>query len=172
MQTPPQKLSVCAQQVRDYAPDRFLHALFVKPEARELVFALYALEAEVAHVRKAVTEEMIAYIRFAWWMEALEGLYEGKTRSHPVLTCLLPIVREYDLPGEHMLGLVEDFRESFPDSPPQASARTDRLVQAVLERASPSSIRRWQKAGAIIARHRERFGARARGWLALKLLLA
>lgn len=161
-----------AQQLREHNKDRFLQTLYVPPSARAGLSALYALEMELSHVHGAVREEMIGHIRYAWWQEAIEGLYAGKpARGHPVLEELKPLVSNGQLPQAEVLALVTAFRESFPEVPPNAAALTDEAAQALLAQLALTSIAKWKKAGKIIACHRQKHPRGAYGRLALRLLL-
>jgi len=166
----PDSLSLNARYVHGHARDRFLHALFVRPQAREAVFTLYALEAELAHVHTAVSEEMIAYIRFAWWYEALEALYNRQVRrGQPVIEALALLVEAGHLPQLLLLAIVEDYRYAYPELPASGPQHVDVAVAALLEALSPESITAWRKAGKRIAAHRARYGTKANAWLVLKL---
>jgi len=83
-----ERLSYCGEQVRRGDHDRFLTALFAPAAARESLLALYAFNLEVARVRETVSEPMLGQIRLQWWREAIDGLYAGRVREHPVVTAL------------------------------------------------------------------------------------
>jgi len=83
-----ERLSYCAAEVRRADYDRFLAALFAPAGAREGLFALYAFNHEVAKVRETVSEPMLGQIRLQWWREAIDGLYAGKVRQHPVVEAM------------------------------------------------------------------------------------
>lgn len=82
----------CAQAVRDGDHDRYLTALYAQARARPWLFALYAFNLELAHVRAAVTEPLLGEIRLAWWRETIDGLYAGTPRAHPVARALAAAV--------------------------------------------------------------------------------
>ena len=97
-------LSYCASQVREHDPDRFLTCLFAPVERREALFALYALNYELAKTREVVRETMMGRIRLQWWREAIEGLYAGEVREHQVLTALAKVLPQaIDMPLVHRL---------------------------------------------------------------------
>jgi NADH dehydrogenase [ubiquinone] 1 alpha subcomplex assembly factor 6 len=78
-------LSSLARTVRDGDYDRFLTTLFAPPAKREPLFALIALNLEIARIRDAVREPMLGQIRLQWWREALAEAAAGKPRRHDVL---------------------------------------------------------------------------------------
>ena len=70
--------SYCAELVRRLDYDRFLCALFAPAGRRETLFALYALNAELARIRESVTEPLLGAIRLQWWRERIDALFEEK----------------------------------------------------------------------------------------------
>jgi len=85
-------LSASAAAVRHGDRDRFLTALFAPAARRERLFALYAFNLEIAKVRETVSEPMLGQIRLQWWREAIDGLYAGRVRAHPVVTALAALI--------------------------------------------------------------------------------
>ena len=90
-------MSHCAAQVRRHDHDRYLTTLFVPAARREAVFALYALNIEVARTRETVSEPLLGEIRLTWWREAIDELGRGIVREHPVLQALATPLREHAL---------------------------------------------------------------------------
>ena len=166
-------LSICADQLREHSRDRFLLTLFVPARAREELTALYALEMELDHVQGAVREEMIGHIRYAWWQEAIEGLYDGKpARGHPVLEALKPMIEQGHLPKAEVLALVDIYRANLPQLPPDSAARTDHIADKLMDVLAPEKKKAWRRAMGIIERHRKRHPSGANGRLALALFMA
>lgn len=81
--------------------ERYACALLAPAERQKGVIALLAWNSEIAHVGENVTEEMLGFIRFAWWREGLEALYEGlPPRPHGAVTLLAETIRQYHLPQQ------------------------------------------------------------------------
>jgi phytoene/squalene synthetase len=153
--------SYLLQMVRNHRRDRFLRSLFLPHDLREKVLAIYALDAELAHVRAHVSEEMLGHIRYAWWEESLVAINEGKKpREHPVLIA----IAEHKIDA---LALAQKHRATYPE--PLAEDIAGAMAEKLVPQESQAA---WNKAGNIIEKHRERFGAKKNGWLAFKLLLA
>jgi hypothetical protein len=166
-------LPYCALQVYEADRERFMLGLFVPEAQRPSLFALYALNVELMRVRSNVSEEMIGHIRYAWWYEKLEALYEGQQLpGHPVLEELSPLIAAGYLPKPQLLALAETYRAHFPEAPHDALARLDALSLTLLRHICPQAEEAWAKANNIIRRHYERYGIGRRGWLAGRLLLA
>ncbi len=160
-------LDYCADLTRERHRDRFLQGLFVPKEKREALMALYALDAELQHIHHKVSEEMIGHIRYAWWKEALEEISAGKPpRAHPVVEALAEV--KENLPWNMLTSLVENYQEQFPKSPQDSDAWLDKVAASILSESGQG----WHTAGAIIDRHRARFGADKNSRLYLKLLWA
>ena len=75
----------CHDAVRRGDRDRFLCSLFAAPVNRPPLWALYALNLELAHIREAVTDPLPGQIRLQWWREAISAAYTGTARAHPVV---------------------------------------------------------------------------------------
>ncbi len=74
--------------VRERDLDRYLATLYAAPAARPGLFALHALDLELAGVARSTTEPMLGQIRLAWWREQLEALDAGARPAQPVLAAL------------------------------------------------------------------------------------
>ena len=160
-------LSYAAKEVYAHDSARYLLSLFVAEPAREKLLTLYALNSELAGIHRAVREEMIGHIRYAWWQEIIEGLYDGTVRAgHPISEALAPIIVSGILPQAELMKLVEAYRSTYPQMP-DVNAIIENLSLILLRALKPESIPAFQKASNIIARHK---GGKA--WLSLKLLLA
>jgi phytoene synthase len=97
---------------RAHDPDRFLCALFAPAERREALFALIALNHELARAREATTNPMAALIRLQWWRDAVEEARAGRpARRHEVAGPLHGAITAGQLDPDALLDLV-DAREA------------------------------------------------------------
>ena len=160
------KLSYPAETVYTHSRDLFLRGLFVPEAQREKLLALYALDAELAHVHRAVREETIGHIRYAWWEESLQAIMDGKPpREHPVIQAL---------PKEYMneaMALAQLYRAHYPVQP-DSGALIEEISLKWIRENCPEAEAGWKKAHGIITAHRKKFGTRANGWLKIKLMVA
>ncbi|HEY1706859.1 MAG TPA: phytoene/squalene synthase family protein [Rhizomicrobium sp.] len=90
--------AACAAAIRNYDPDRYFSALFAPADKRGFLFALYALNHELARVAETVREPMMGEIRLQWWRDTLEGARAGTPRKHDVAEALAETLRAVDLP--------------------------------------------------------------------------
>ncbi len=104
------KLSPLGQLVRRHDPDRFLTALFAPAERRETLFALYALNHELARAWEVASQPTLALIRLQWWREVVEGA----DRRHEVATPLMAEIAAGRLDRADALALIEG-RERVAD---------------------------------------------------------
>ena len=138
-------LSYCADQVRRHDHDRYLTTLFVPAARRAAVFALYALNLEVARTRETVSEPLLGEIRLTWWREAINEISRGIVREHPVVQALATPLREHALTPALFDRMIEARRFDLADEPPatlrqledyaaETTATLMALVQHVLGR--------------------------------------
>lgn len=164
-------LPYCAKLVYDHDRDRFLHSLFVPERQRAALHALLALNVELMQVRQHISEEMIGHIRYAWWYEKTEALFDGQaTHGHPVFEALAPLIAQNLLPKPQTMALVETYRAHFPDAPHDAGERLHQLGLHLLKHVSPEAENRWLKAHHAIQAHRQRHPHGKNAKLAFKLL--
>lgn len=78
----------CAALVRDRDRDRWLATLYAPAAVRPALFALHALDLELAQVVATTTEAMLGEIRLAWWRESLTKLDTAPPPAQPVLAAL------------------------------------------------------------------------------------
>lgn len=99
--------AACGAMVRARDADRYFAALFAPKETRGALFALYALNYELAHVGESVREPMVGDIRMQWWRETLESARDGHPRAHVVAHALAAAMAAQDLPGDLFERMIE-----------------------------------------------------------------
>lgn len=87
-------------RIRRDDPDRWLASRFAADaQARADLMTLYAFNDELARVAPAVSNPMLGEIRFAWWNEAVDEIYQGRpVRRHPVTQALAELTVRRSLP--------------------------------------------------------------------------
>ena len=80
--------------------------LFLPPEKRRAITALYAFCREVDDVVDEVQESSVARMKLVWWRNQIEMLYNGKA-EHPVMQALAPHVQPFGLNADHLYAIVE-----------------------------------------------------------------
>jgi NADH dehydrogenase [ubiquinone] 1 alpha subcomplex assembly factor 6 len=75
--------------VRSQDRARYLTTLYAPQILRPKLWALHAFNIELARVREQVSEPVLGEIRLAWWRGAVDGVYGGVARAHPVIAAML-----------------------------------------------------------------------------------
>jgi len=146
--------------VRQSDPDRFLCALFAPAEKRPALFALIALNHELARAREAAKTPMLALIRLQWWRDAITEAAEGKPpRRHEVAAPLHAAITAGALDAGELAPLadareIETEEEGMPgraafDSYLRGSAGGFAVAAGRLLGAPPALLPALQSAGAL-----------------------
>jgi phytoene synthase len=80
--------------------------LFLPPERRAAITALYAFCREVDDVVDETPDPQIAATKLAWWRTELDRMY-AESPQHPVTQALLPAVKRFNLPKEHLQEIID-----------------------------------------------------------------
>ena len=110
-------VSYCAELVRSADRDRFIATLFAPAPNRDALYALYAFNVELAHVRDRAREAAAGEIRLQWWREILQGERRSEAMASPVAASLLNAIEVHRLPVDALLALVEARRFDLYDEP-------------------------------------------------------
>lgn len=96
----------CQEKTAQSGSSFYYSFLFLPPEQRAAITALYAYCREVDDVVDECSEPALARTKLAWWREELGRLYEGAPR-HPVTRALAPAVERFDLPREQLEEIID-----------------------------------------------------------------
>src|SRR5947199_5129239 len=107
----------CEALVRVADKDRFLASLFAPADTRGPLFALYAVNHEIASIRERAREPMPGEIRLQWWRDALNGERAGEAAANPVAAALLDTIAHFSLPVAPLLDLIEAHSFDLYDDP-------------------------------------------------------
>jgi len=80
--------------------------LFLPPEQRQAITALYAFCREVDDVVDECSEPHIARIKLQWWRDSTRELFNG-VAQHPVQSALLKPIQTFHLPLELFLEIID-----------------------------------------------------------------
>lgn len=89
--------------------------LFLPPERRRAITALYAYCREVDDVVDECTDPSLARIKLAWWREQIAAMYEGRA-EHPVTQALAPHIHVYGLEKDKLLAVVDGMEMDLDQS--------------------------------------------------------
>lgn len=80
--------------------------MFLPPDKRRAITALYAFCREVDDVVDENSDENVARTMLSWWRSEITAVYTG-TPQHPVTRALVPLVKQYKLPQEHFYAIID-----------------------------------------------------------------
>jgi phytoene synthase len=89
----------CQQKTAASGSSFYYSLLFLPPEQRRAITALYAFCREVDDIVDEVTDPAVARAKLLWWHEEVERMIAG-TAQHPVGRALAPALKRYALPRE------------------------------------------------------------------------
>ena len=96
----------CQQKTAQSGSSFYYSFLFLPPERRRAITALYAFCREVDDTVDECTDVSLARIKLAWWRKEIATMFSGAP-THPVTTALLPHVKPYALDEKHLLAIVD-----------------------------------------------------------------
>ena len=80
--------------------------LFLRPDKRRAITALYAFCREVDDVVDECSDANVARTTLNWWRGQVTEIYSGKPQ-HPVALALVPVVKQFNLAQEHLLEIID-----------------------------------------------------------------
>ena len=130
-ETPPNgDYAYCEGLLRRDDKDRWLASLFVPPERRRHIHALYAFSLEAARVHEIVSEPLLGEIRLQWWRDALDGTNAGEVKANPVAAALLDTIVRFDLPEAPLLELISARGHDLYGEPIESIGALDSYTEA------------------------------------------
>jgi 15-cis-phytoene synthase len=128
MSTETDSAAFCAEQVRSHDFERYASTLFVSPEKRRALLALYAFNVEISRVREQVSQPLPGEIRLQWWTDMLAGAGHGGIEGNPVAAELLLAIRSYGLPIEPLSRLIDEHQFDLYNDPMPSMAALEAYV--------------------------------------------
>ncbi len=96
----------CQQKAAKSGSSFYYSFLFLPPERRRAITALYAFCREVDDTVDDCTDSTVARTRLAWWRKEVQSMLEGNP-SHPVTQALQPHLKPFDLDGKHLQAIID-----------------------------------------------------------------
>lgn len=79
---------------------------FLPADKRRAITALYAFCREVDDVVDECSDAGVARTALIWWRAQVADIYSGRPQ-HPVAIALVPVVKQYNLPQEQLLEIID-----------------------------------------------------------------
>jgi phytoene synthase len=86
----------CQQKTAQSGSSFYYSFLFLPPQRRRAITALYAFCREVDDVVDEVRDPAVARTKLAWWRREIQSVFGGAPQ-HPVAQALVPVVRDHAL---------------------------------------------------------------------------
>ncbi len=96
----------CQQKAAASGSSFYYSFLFLPPERRRAITALYAFCREVDDAVDEASDAQRAAVKLAWWRAEVANLCAGKPQ-HPVSRALLPFLEKYSISGEKLLEIID-----------------------------------------------------------------
>ncbi|WP_296949699.1 presqualene diphosphate synthase HpnD [uncultured Massilia sp.] len=105
----------CQQKTVQSGSSFYYSFLFLPPERRRAITALYAFCREVDDTVDETSDGAVARIKLAWWRTELAAMVKGAP-THPVTQALLPHLQAYDLKEAHLQAIVDGMEMDLDQS--------------------------------------------------------
>ncbi|MGF6274910.1 phytoene synthase [Massilia sp. UYP11] len=105
----------CQQKTVQSGSSFYYSFLFLPPERRRAITALYAFCREVDDTVDEATDGSVARIKLAWWRTEVSKMYSG-VPTHPVMLALQPHIATYQLEEKHLQAIVDGMEMDLDQS--------------------------------------------------------
>lgn len=105
----------CQQKAAQSGSSFYYSFLFLEPQRRRAITALYAFCREVDDVVDECADPQIAAAKLAWWRVEVGRIYGGQP-EHPVGRALQPNVVQFRLPQELLLEIIDGMQMDLQQS--------------------------------------------------------
>jgi phytoene synthase len=127
-ETPIDSAGFCADLVRSHDFARYAATLFMPAIPRRALLAVYAFNTEISRVREQVSQPLPGEMRLQWWTDMLAGSGHGGIEGNPVAAELLLAIRDFRLPAEPLLRLIEEHQFDLYNDPMPSMAALEGYV--------------------------------------------
>jgi phytoene synthase len=107
----------CQQKTAQSGSSFYYSFLFLPPERRRAITALYAFCREVDDTVDETIDGSVARIKLAWWRNEVAAMYDpAGVPTHPVMLALRPHLAVYDLQQAHLQAIVDGMEMDLDQS--------------------------------------------------------
>lgn len=105
----------CQQKAAQSGSSFYYSFLFLPPERRRAITALYAFCREVDDTVDECTDTGVARTKLDWWRKEVGNMFAGHP-NHPVTKALQPHLSIYSLDAKHLLAIIEGMQMDLDQS--------------------------------------------------------
>ena len=105
----------CQQKAAASGSSFYYSFLFLPPEKRRAIMALYAFCREVDDVVDEIDDIQVAQTKLDWWRKETLQIHGGSP-THPVTLALAEVVKTINLPAEQLLEIIEGMQMDLQQS--------------------------------------------------------
>ena len=105
----------CQQKAAQSGSSFYYAFLFLPPERRRAITALYAFCREVDDVVDECEDTQIAATKLAWWRAEIDNLYAGRPQ-HPVTRALEPLAPTYAISAQRLNEIIDGMQMDLEQS--------------------------------------------------------
>ncbi|MGJ7916746.1 presqualene diphosphate synthase HpnD [Massilia sp. LXY-6] len=105
----------CQQKTVQSGSSFYYSFLFLPPERRRAITALYAFCREVDDTVDETSDQSVARIKLAWWRTEVSAMVKGSP-THPVTQALQPHLAAYDLQEQHLQAIIDGMEMDLDQS--------------------------------------------------------
>lgn len=96
----------CQQKAAQSGSSFYYSFLFLAPDRRRAITALYAFCREVDDTVDECTDVSVARIKLAWWRNEVAAMLAGEP-THPVTQALQPHLAPFSLDGQNLIDIID-----------------------------------------------------------------
>ena len=96
----------CQEKAAASGSSFYYSFMFLPPDKRRAITALYAFCREVDDVVDECSDANVARTALNWWRGQVAEIYQGKPQ-HPVAQALVPLVQQFNLAQEHLQEIID-----------------------------------------------------------------
>jgi len=96
----------CQNKAAQSGSSFYYSFLFLAPEKRTAIMAVYAFCREVDDIVDECHEVSIAQTKLEWWRNQINALFSDQGVQHPVCLALQPVITQYQLLKEPFLAMI------------------------------------------------------------------
>lgn len=105
----------CQQKTVQSGSSFYYSFLFLPPERRKAITALYAFCREVDDTVDETHDQSVARIKLAWWRTEVSNMVKGAP-THPVTQALQPHLAPYHLQEQHLQAIIDGMEMDLDQS--------------------------------------------------------